>query len=309
MLQDLGGGNLSHAYLFTGQEGVGKTAIARWFASELLSQNVEASQQEQVRHMVDKLHHPDILVLDELWIEEQNEDWEQISKYSNAPQRHREKPPKSRSNSIGIDDVRALQERLADTGSGTYRVCIITHAERMREEAANALLKSLEEPLPGRVFILTASSPKQLLPTIISRVRTMQFSPVPTSELRQLLSGEDEETSQFLLSIAAGAPGRIVRLLHDRELLLHERMLHTQAASFWHASSLHDRLKSLEPLVKKGQDADRFFAHLMASLHMLPASQRPSLTAWQQLESGLRTNANRDLIVQRFALAATSETR
>ena len=84
---------------------------------------------------------------------------------------------------IGIDDVRALQERLYETPQGTHTVCLIRSIERLHITAANALLKILEEP-PSRVlFCFTTESLSSIPATIVSRMRVINFSPLPPNIL------------------------------------------------------------------------------------------------------------------------------
>lgn len=301
---DLETGHVAHAYLFAGPLHVGKLSTAKAFARELLLQDAGQEQQESIDHEIDRLLHPDLLVLDDLWIEDVREDWEVIAKSSNVPQRHRAKAPTMRTDTIGIDDVRVLQEKLQETGRGRWRCCIIRGVERMRDEAANAFLKILEEPPEGRVFLLTTESLGSLLPTVVSRTRILAFDRVPQSDMRVLTEDLPDDEAHFILHLAQGAPGIAVMLKEDPDLLRSERLLHSKALSFWKTQSLAERLKLLAPLSKRGEDADRFLLHLGLALRehaLTPAAER----AYMQLLTGLETNAHRQLLAQRFALTVS----
>jgi len=304
LLEDLRTGNVAHAYLFVGKRHVGKFTVARWFAKTLLL--VDAKDDEarhRTEHAVDRLLHPDLFVLDKLWIEDQQEDLDELSRFTNLPQQHRAKAH-ARTDTISIDDVRVLQERLHDVRAGTYRCCVIRSMERMQAEAVNALLKILEEPPPGVVFILTADAVESLLPTLVSRSRVIHFSPLPHAELAPLLKKQTQEDVQFILRVAQGAPGTVLRLRDDSDALRKERQLYANATAFWHAPTLSERLQSLDALSDRNPEAERMLFHLALSLRSEPADVVPDLSAaLHVLLHDLETNVSRPLAIQRFALS------
>lgn len=299
---DMEQGNVAHAYLFAGPPHLGKTTIAKWFATELLKKEVPAGQREDTAARAAKLLHPDLLVLDQLWMEEKQEDWDEIAKSSNVPQRHRAKPPVMRTDTIGIDDVRVIQDVLNETGETSRRVCVIRSSDRMRDEAANAFLKILEEPPPGRVFVLTTESIESLPPTIVSRSRIVHFSPLPPSELKPLLADLDHADAGFIAHVAQGAPGIALKLAADPEALRAEKTFHEQARTFWDTSSLLRRITLLEPLHERGEDAERFLLHLALTLRERRSHTPHAVGTLTELVRSLETNAHRQLIAQRFAL-------
>jgi DNA polymerase III subunit delta' len=300
--QDLVTGNLSHAYLFSGPANVGKTMVARWFAKEILMRDVADGDREQASHAIDNLFHQDILMLDQLWMEEKMEDWDFIAQSSNLPQQHRSKAG-LKTDTIAVDDIREIQQRVNETGDLPHRVCIIRGIERMQDAAANAFLKTLEEPPAGRVFILSTDAASDLLPTIISRSRVIRFERVGDREVQSLLSDLEQPDASFITHIAQGAPGLALTLRDDPDALRDERLLHTQAIAFWEAQSLHDRLTYGKPLLERGADANRFMFHLALALRQKPDAKRTQERSLQQLTEALTTNANRGLITQRFAMS------
>ncbi len=301
--QDLVTGNLSHAYLFTGPANIGKTMVARWFAKEILMRDVADGEREQTSHAIDHLFHPDILMLDQLWMEEKMEDWDFIAQSSNLPQQHRSKAG-LKTDTIAVDDIREIQQRVNETGDLPHRVCIIRGIERMQDGAANAFLKTLEEPPAGRVFILTTDAASDVLPTIISRSRVLHFERVGDKDIQSLLSESDTNDTSFITHIAQGAPGLALTLRDDADALRAERLLHTQAIAFWEAQTLHDRLMYAKPLLERGADANRFLFHLALALRQKPDATREGERSLQQLTEALTTNASRGLITQRFAMNA-----
>lgn len=302
---DIDTGNISHAYLFAGPAHLGKMTIARWFAEELILQGIPDEERQGVLDRMERLIHPDFLVLDQLWMDEVQDDWDKIAETSNIPQSHRAKQPKMKTDVIGIDDVRVIQERLQETGETPRRCCIIRKVERMRDEAANAFLKTLEEPPPGRVFILTTDNISSILPTVISRSRVITFHPLSTKEMHPLVEGLSDDDVRFLLHVALGAPGVVIRLRDDAEALRSEKLLQTQARSLWGTTSLRERIKLLEPLDERGADAERFLQHLALALRDSPHASPARAKALLALARGLKTNAHRELLIQRFAMGAS----
>ncbi len=302
LAQDLEMDNLAHAYLFVGPPHIGKFAVAKWFAKQIMTKNLSAEMREAVEHQIDQLIHPDVFMLDQLWMEEVSDDFEVIAKSSNIPQQHRMKA-KVKTDIIGIDDVRVIQERLQETGTSPHRLCLIRDVSRMRDEAANAFLKTIEEPLPGRVFLFTAESTGVVLPTIVSRCRVLQFQRVGDRDIAALVKDSDPADARFITHIAQGAPGIAMRLREDPETLIAEKQVHQQARSVWTARSLADRLHALKPVTERGKEAENFLRHLALTLRELPDGSREQERALMQLLQDLETNAHRQLIVQRFGMS------
>ncbi len=309
LLQDVASRNISHAYLFAGQPKLGKCTVARWFAWMILADHVAPEERQGVRDQMERMIHADFLCMDDLWMEDVQDDWKVIGLTSNVPQQHRSKAPAAKTDIISIEDIRALSERLHDTGESPYLCCIIRGVERMQAAAANAFLKMLEEPPKRVVFILTTDSFQSLLPTIVSRTRVLKFSPLKESELRPLAEGRDEDEAAFALHIAQGAPGAVAEMLADPELLRERRQLHAQCKRFWQTSSLKDRLSWLLPAAEKKHETGDVLFHLGVTLRELPASplRATQTRAYSELVRALKTNAHKALLLERFALAAGGE--
>lgn len=303
LLRDIELNNVSHAYLFSGPAHLGKMSLALRFAYDLLSVDANEDQKKDIRTAVEKRTHADLYVLDKLWIEGQMEDFNIIAKYSNVPQAHRAKKPGAKTDTISIDDIRAMHTRLIETGMGKYRVCLIRGVERMQEAAANAFLKILEEPPEGLIFILTTESRETLLPTIVSRTRVMTFSRVATKELRECIEGLSEDDQRFILHIARGAPGEVIALRDDPDRLRLHKTVHATANSFWEEHSLVRRLNIAKPLHNRGEEADHLLLHLGIALReQAPDKRVKNAPSYQRIVDGFHTNAHRQLLTQRFAL-------
>ena len=305
LIADLEQDNLAHAYLFSGRPHLGKMTMAHWFAEQVLTLGFTEEERLNERRRIERLTHPDLMVLDQLWIDKECDDWDIICQSSNVSQEHRSKKPPAKTDIISIDDVRVLQRRLHETAVGARRVCIISSMERMQDAAANAFLKILEEPPPSLVFILTASSLSKLLPTIRSRTRVMHFAPLPRKTLLPMFENTSDDDAHFILQLAQGAPGIVKRLCDDPDVLRQERQVQQQAKSFWDSSSLKSRLHVLSALNTRGADGEKLLMHLAFALRKLPVPIRQKSTpVFMQLLSDLQTNVQRRLVLQRFALAA-----
>lgn len=182
---------LHHAWLLAGKRGLGKSQFAQAAARELVQQGGHAP-----------LHgaHPDIITL----THPPKDDKE-------AAKRDDGKPYEVKRN-IPIDLVRSMQQRLTTRPTlGDRRVVIVDPADDLEKNAANALLKSLEEPPAGTFFLLVAHQPARLLPTIRSRCRVLRFATLADNEvaafLRRTAPEADAGTIAAAVVAAAGSPG------------------------------------------------------------------------------------------------------
>ncbi|HXZ94433.1 MAG TPA: DNA polymerase III subunit delta', partial [Dehalococcoidia bacterium] len=124
---------------------------------------------------------------------------------------------------IGIDDIRGLQ-RLANLPpyEGKCKVFIIDDAEYLSTEAANSLLKILEEPPPRVVWLLLAAEEEHLLPTIISRCQRLELKPVPSERVQEILANSykvDADKAKLLARLCHGRLGWAVSALTDDDML------------------------------------------------------------------------------------------
>jgi len=170
----LAGGRVPHSLLFAGPDGVGKRTLAFMLAKALncLSQETGFCNQCASCRKIDAGTHPDVVFVGVL------EDKHFLS----------------------IDQIRGVkQDVFYQPFEGRFRVFIFDDAERMKDEAANSILKILEEPPPSTKIILLTTTPYSLLPTIRSRCHVFSFSPLPLSDIllfleqRTALSSEDRD--------------------------------------------------------------------------------------------------------------------
>ena len=106
---------------------------------------------------------------------------------------------------------------------GSRRVALVTNVGRLRDQDQSVLLKTLEEPHPHRVIILTTPSlnPFVVLPTVVSRCQRVFFHPVPSPEIEKLLigSGADAARSRLIAELARGRPGWAMRVAGDQSVI------------------------------------------------------------------------------------------
>lgn len=192
-------GRLHHAWLLTGPEGVGKATFAYRAARRLLGAPAApaygvlgADPEHPVSRQVMARSHPDLLVLERI-----GEDG---------------KPRKV----IPVDDARKLAEFFSKSpASAPHRVAIVDAADDLNVNAANALLKTLEEPPPRGVIFLVSHSPGRLLSTIRSRCRRLAFQPLPLEMAARFVKARAEVSEEAALRLAAmaqGAPGKALAL-------------------------------------------------------------------------------------------------
>ena len=173
-----------HAYLFQGEEGVGKEALARTFAAGLQCQSESADKpcKECVScRQMESGNQPDVI-----WVT-------------------REKA------SLGVDEIR---EQLCNTMdikpfSSPYKIYLVPEAEKMTEAAQNALLKTIEEPPEYGIVILMTSNISALLPTVQSRCLTMEFRPLSTAVVESYVKEHCQVPDYQARASAAFAQGNL----------------------------------------------------------------------------------------------------
>ncbi|OJW48080.1 MAG: hypothetical protein BGO67_03360 [Alphaproteobacteria bacterium 41-28] len=123
---------------------------------------------------------------------------------------------------IGVESVRELNGFLNQTSAEEgWRVVIIDGADRLNRNAANALLKRLEEPPPRTVFFLITPFTGRLLPTIRSRCQVLALNPLNEAECREVLHSQGCVSPDFL-PVAQGSPGHLMRLMEGKGAQIYE---------------------------------------------------------------------------------------
>lgn len=230
-------GRVSHSYLFSGLDGVGKRLVALGFAKILNCLKPQSQRDANSDTLgcdcnscrkIDKGIHPDVFVIEYEGLRD-----------------------------IKVDQIREdVEERLYfKPFEGRFKVAIVDEAERMSHSAQNAFLKTLEEPPSESIIILLTSSPQSLLPTIRSRCQQLRFESIPIELIVEELKarrGVSAEESKLIAFLSAGSLGRALALddniLSDRCELI--RRLSQVEADF--ASSVLGVVES----ILKGSSSD-----------------------------------------------------
>jgi DNA polymerase III subunit delta' len=201
-------GRISSSYLFSGPSGVGRALTARAFLRELLfspgSEGEKTGPYNDELGKFDKMEHPDVK-----WI---------------IPEKNK---------NIGIDEIRLVKDTLfMKPFSARSNAAVIEDAHMMTQEAANALLKVLEEPPDHSLIILISDKKEWIPPTVLSRCSEVRFSPLSGEVVRNIImekSGADKKTASLLAEFSQGSAGKALE---------------------WQASGFAERRKALADMVK-----------------------------------------------------------
>jgi DNA polymerase-3 subunit delta' len=182
---------VSHAYLFVGPKFVGKTTIARKFAQALLCESQNACGECKQCKMVNQDTNPDLFTIG------------------------------SNREELTVDAIRQFCYKISlKSFSAKYKIAIIENAQALKDSAANAILKTLEEPSLNTVIILISSNLQSILQTIRSRSQVISFGYVEQDEYSGVSSSDLERKDlNSILRVSQGRPGLYKKLLHDEPLI------------------------------------------------------------------------------------------
>lgn len=206
-------GRLPHALLLAGPKGIGKATLAYAMAKFLLHHG----QPDQEAGLFGPTPAPETLD-----VPAESPAVRRLIAGSHADflpvVRVRDTKTKKLRKEIGVDEVRAVTSFMRQTaGEGAWRVVIVDAADEMNRNAANALLKILEEPPASTFIILVAHRPGRLLPTIRSRCHKVDLRPLTDDQMTTVLGDQmttnDPEFTRLSLALAEGSPGRVLAYL------------------------------------------------------------------------------------------------
>ncbi len=270
LAQALQSRRMHHAWLLAGPQGIGKATLAYRFARAALAapeeragggESLAVAENASASRQVRALSHPGLLLI----------------------RRPYDEKGKRFTASIPIDEVRRLRSFLAHSATeNAWRVVIVDEANELNVNAANALLKSLEEPPQRTVFLLIASAPGRLLPTIRSRCRMLSLQPLDGEALRAAAGQALEAAGEAVPSaadwptlerLAEGSVGRVLGLWRAGGLELNQRI--TQLASSlprvdWR--SVHALSDELQPVAAQAR-FELFYELLLSLLGRLIRAQ------------------------------------
>jgi DNA polymerase-3 subunit delta' len=213
-LDSFNSGRLHHGWLITGPKGIGKATLAWKCAKFLLSDDETSSN--------DGLFGDDLTSsAASLDIDPEKPVIQRIKSGGHGGLITAERGINTKTGKIRgdivIDDIRGIISFFSRTSSeGGWRIAIVDAADEMNANAANALLKVLEEPPEKSILFLVAHSPGRLLPTIRSRCRTLELNPLSNDSVKAMLAHRypemDMQTMNTLMALSAGAPGRAIEM-------------------------------------------------------------------------------------------------
>jgi DNA polymerase-3 subunit delta' len=192
-------GTMRHAYLITGPESVGRRTLALRFAQTLncheRSERGEPCLSCSTCEKIGGMQHPDLSVVQ----------------------------ADTSGGVIKVDQIRELQRGLSLTPyDAEFRVALLLQFEQANQFAANALLKTLEEPPPQVVMLITAESAEKLLPTIVSRCELIRLRPQPIGVIEKGLQSMFQlppDEANLLAHLSGGRPGYAVQLHEDPTMM------------------------------------------------------------------------------------------
>ncbi len=257
--EDLRQDRLSHAYLFSGPSQIGKMPIARTFSQILQCENHYCRECPTCKQIENGQHIDTWILRDE-------------------------------GESLKIEEVRELLTHLSTTTSSRYRIVLIQNLERITPEAANAFLKTLEEPIPGVIFLMTTTQKERILPTILSRTRVISLHALSDAVIQDYIKTDrpeiDPTTAQMMAAFSMGKPGRAMIFLRDPERFRWYQDMYQKISRFLERSQVADRLIYVEELLKDPEAMNAFlelFAHVVRGLTLQKLEGKQVAYSFEQL--------------------------
>ena len=210
---------LSHAYLFYGTEGTGKEAFAIQLAKLLNceKENFQICDSCSQCLKIDKLQHPDVRFIFPI-PSKKNLKEEDFLKALNekAKNPYKRVTFTGKNTFISIDTIRDLKKESGfKTYEGRKKVYIFSEADQLRPEAANAMLKLLEEPPANLMLILITSNIHKIIPTIKSRCQIMRFRQLPEEQIQKIVSRYEPEADKKNLRLLIRLAGFNIKRVFD----------------------------------------------------------------------------------------------
>lgn len=271
-------GKIPTAMLFVGNEGTGKDAVAFEFAKLLNSANpqeigelIEADPAFDKRWSENLFNHPNINYINALPSGKQSSEAESdptagLSK-SQVEEVKEQLEIKAKNyyhqfsidkaNFIRVNQIRQIKNTLKMSApSSGYRVFIVNNADKMNGEAANAFLKTIEEPAPKTCIILTTTNLELIIQTIRSRCQVIKFNPISDEDIVAYLQKQsfDETAAKLIVPFAEGSISKALYFSGDEVILLREKILELLRNSLKRNNYRVNMLTTIDDIVALGKD-------------------------------------------------------
>ena len=205
-------GDVRHAYLFCGPPGLGRRTLALRLAQALnctqpIAAGIPCGHCRDCKQ-IEAMQHPDLNVI--------------VPTIPDPDNRKELIPAPNGNGEIRVQQIRDFQKTFnLKPYQSKYRVTLFLNFEKANDSAANALLKTLEEAPAHAILLLTADTPEQLLPTIVSRCEILRLRALPISAIESdlLERGVEDERARLLAHISGGRPGYARKLVDDATVL------------------------------------------------------------------------------------------
>lgn len=273
LLDSWASGRLHHAWMFTGPRGIGKATLAMRFARFLLAEGNRDAAETDDGLFGDALT-PSRPMPDSLHVSPENPIARRIAAGGHGDIRvmTRGTDPKTgrERNEIVVGDVRAVNDFFSMTSSeGGWRIAIVDSADELNRNAANALLKTLEEPPARSILMLVAHRPGLVLPTVRSRCRRLSLMPLTDADVIDVITRPHPDLApadaRILAALSDGSPGRALELVEADGVTLYRRLLSLMADL--PDLSPHDVLALADAIGARGKEAAfNAFAALLSDL-------------------------------------------
>lgn len=223
LLKDVEQGTLKQSYLFTGPEKIGKFTVVRRF-TKMLQCPTQGCNNCPICHQIDNGTHPDTIILKDDTVGE----------------------------SIKVDEIREIIRRTTMTFDSPYYIVCIENIERITDEGLNAFLKTLEEPPPHVLFLLTTINKDKILPTILSRVCTIELGGIKQKDLLHYLEYQyptiPPSTIETIVQISLDRPGLAIEMMEHKDLYIARKELYDSLKKLLYTSNLSERLHFIDQL-------------------------------------------------------------
>ena len=269
---------ISHSYIFSGQEGVGKLLFAKEFAKAILCINQENILCNKCKSCLefDNSNHPDLTIIDE-------------------------------EESIKIEKIRELNKKVYEKPIVSNRkVYIINNCHEMTVEAQNALLKTLEEPPNFVVFILVTHNEQELLTTIKSRCIKIMFNKLTDDEIIKILkdSLNIENINLDLVKESNGSIKRFIRLNENQELYLNIKKIFSNIEKFDYV----DFLKQKDAIFSNKEELYNILEYIIQILFKLGnLKYLDCISIVENAKERLKKNSNYDMTIDDLLMTIWEE--